>query len=230
MASSAQVKAGANRFPRGLIRACQFPCILRSQNLKPADTKSTGASGVLEAPVIIGGPSRTRTLDPLIKSPIRPLLRRLTPSASISFRHSKLASMSSKSGPRAMSLFGPDRDEVCWVSRTGSSTEEGSGPPDSQSSSLARTATVSQRKTGVAIGVGFQGRLTKGFCDGLTPRRAPVGRPSDARVNDERRPGVTVPRRPAPAPARRRHGGVAVGRAAGPGPSPAGARPRRDRG
>jgi len=35
--------------------------------LTSADRKSAGASGVLEAPVIIGGPSRTRTLDPLIK-------------------------------------------------------------------------------------------------------------------------------------------------------------------
>jgi hypothetical protein len=35
---------------------------------KPADRKSAGTSGVLEAPVLIGGPSRTRTLDPLIKS------------------------------------------------------------------------------------------------------------------------------------------------------------------
>ena len=29
---------------------------------------ATGTSGVLEAPVLIGGPSRTRTVDPLIKS------------------------------------------------------------------------------------------------------------------------------------------------------------------
>ncbi len=29
---------------------------------------ATGTSGVLEVPVKIGGPSRTRTLDPLIKS------------------------------------------------------------------------------------------------------------------------------------------------------------------
>jgi hypothetical protein len=36
--------------------------------LRTADQKSAGASGVPEAPVIIGGPSRTRTLDPLIKS------------------------------------------------------------------------------------------------------------------------------------------------------------------
>ena len=35
---------------------------------KPADRKSAGASGVLEAPVLIGGPSGTRTPDPLIKS------------------------------------------------------------------------------------------------------------------------------------------------------------------
>ena len=29
---------------------------------------ATGTSGVVEVPVMIGGPSRTRTLDPLIKS------------------------------------------------------------------------------------------------------------------------------------------------------------------
>jgi hypothetical protein len=29
---------------------------------------ATGTSGVVEVPVNIGGPSRTRTLDPLIKS------------------------------------------------------------------------------------------------------------------------------------------------------------------
>ena len=29
---------------------------------------TTGTSGVLEVPAVVGGPSRTRTLDPLIKS------------------------------------------------------------------------------------------------------------------------------------------------------------------
>jgi len=33
------------------------------------DQKSAGASDAVEAPVMIGGPSRARTLDPLIKSP-----------------------------------------------------------------------------------------------------------------------------------------------------------------
>jgi len=33
-----------------------------------AARKSAGASDALEAPAFIGGPSRTRTLDPLIKS------------------------------------------------------------------------------------------------------------------------------------------------------------------
>jgi hypothetical protein len=32
---------------------------------------TTGTSGVLEVPAVVGGPSRTRTLDPLIKSPTR---------------------------------------------------------------------------------------------------------------------------------------------------------------
>ena len=36
----------------------------------------TGTPGVLEVPVRDGGPSRTRTLDPLIKSPFRPSFRR----------------------------------------------------------------------------------------------------------------------------------------------------------
>jgi hypothetical protein len=31
-------------------------------------TKTTGTPAVPEVPVVIGGPSRTRTLDPLIKS------------------------------------------------------------------------------------------------------------------------------------------------------------------
>jgi hypothetical protein len=35
---------------------------------RSADRKSAGTSDVLEVPVNNGGPSRTRTLDPLIKS------------------------------------------------------------------------------------------------------------------------------------------------------------------
>jgi hypothetical protein len=31
-------------------------------------TKTTGTPAVLDVPVVFGGPSRTRTLDPLIKS------------------------------------------------------------------------------------------------------------------------------------------------------------------
>src|SRR5439155_9510877 len=42
--------------------------MLRDRRSCIADRKSAGASDVLEAPVMIGGPSRTRTLDPLIKS------------------------------------------------------------------------------------------------------------------------------------------------------------------
>src|SRR5437762_1316057 len=45
-----------------------FHWVFRLHEFRPADRKSAGASGALEAPVIIGGPSRTRTLDPLIKS------------------------------------------------------------------------------------------------------------------------------------------------------------------
>src|SRR2546429_3557534 len=36
---------------------------------------ATGTSGVLEVPVTIGGPSRTRTVDPLIKSQLLYQLR-----------------------------------------------------------------------------------------------------------------------------------------------------------
>src|SRR2546423_15240452 len=48
--------------------ACRFPWVSPVADLRTADQKSAGASDTLEAPVMIGGPSRTRTLDPLIKS------------------------------------------------------------------------------------------------------------------------------------------------------------------
>ena len=38
------------------------------KSFPPADQKSAGASDALEAPVVVGGPSGTRTPDPLIKS------------------------------------------------------------------------------------------------------------------------------------------------------------------
>jgi hypothetical protein len=49
-------------------RGLTFPADFWMTELRSADRKSAGASGALEAPDLIGGPSRTRTLDPLIKS------------------------------------------------------------------------------------------------------------------------------------------------------------------
>ena len=54
--------------PHSLTRASHETEALLGRRTCTADGKSAGASGVLEAPVKIGGPSRTRTLDPLIKS------------------------------------------------------------------------------------------------------------------------------------------------------------------
>ena len=48
--------------------ACRFSRAARVDERRTADRKSAGASDALEAPVIVGGPSRTLTLDPLIKS------------------------------------------------------------------------------------------------------------------------------------------------------------------
>jgi hypothetical protein len=42
-----------------------------------AETTTTGTSPVREVPVTIGGPSRTRTLDPLIKSESERMLTEL---------------------------------------------------------------------------------------------------------------------------------------------------------
>ncbi len=53
--------------PRCLSRG-GFHWVFRHVERKPADRKSAGASDAPEAPVLIGGPSRTRTVDPLIKS------------------------------------------------------------------------------------------------------------------------------------------------------------------
>jgi hypothetical protein len=57
---------GGAPFPPALVGP---PHLLRNKRLlrRPADRKSAGASDALEAPVIIGGPSRTRTLGPPIK-------------------------------------------------------------------------------------------------------------------------------------------------------------------
>src|SRR5204862_5710775 len=59
---------GVNIVSPVIDRGCRFAELFGTPSLRTADRKSAGASGVLEAPVIIGGPSRTRTLDPLIKS------------------------------------------------------------------------------------------------------------------------------------------------------------------
>ena len=48
--------------------ACRSSRAFRVDELRTADRKSAGTSGVLEVPAVVGGPSRTRTLDPLIKS------------------------------------------------------------------------------------------------------------------------------------------------------------------
>jgi hypothetical protein len=61
-------EAGSNRFAPVVDPACGFPRSFRSPSSRTADRKSAGTSDVLEVPVVIGGPSRTRTLDPLIKS------------------------------------------------------------------------------------------------------------------------------------------------------------------
>jgi hypothetical protein len=61
-------KAGSIPFPPSSIRSADLLGLFVSPGSRTADRKSAGASGALEAPVIIGGPSRTRTLDPLIKS------------------------------------------------------------------------------------------------------------------------------------------------------------------
>src|SRR5205807_8273922 len=57
-----------NAFPRFLACRSAQTHVDWPVDVCTADRKSAGASDVLEAPVIIGGPSRTRTLDPLIKS------------------------------------------------------------------------------------------------------------------------------------------------------------------
>lgn len=56
-----------------------IPWISRVAEPKPADRKSAGTPGVLEVPVRDGGPSRTRTLDPLIKSERRKRTRKQPP-------------------------------------------------------------------------------------------------------------------------------------------------------
>jgi hypothetical protein len=51
-----------------LTRASRETAYLLGLRSCTADRKSAGTSGVLEVPAFVGGPSRTRTLDPLIKS------------------------------------------------------------------------------------------------------------------------------------------------------------------
>jgi hypothetical protein len=61
-------------------------------------TKSkSGTSSESEVPDSSGGPSRTRTLDPLIKRPFRAILSGLTPSRSVVFRRTHLRVVSSLS-------------------------------------------------------------------------------------------------------------------------------------
>ena len=57
-----------NAFPHSLTRAAGETACLLGLRSCTADRKSAGTSGVLEVPAFVGGPSRTRTLDPLIKS------------------------------------------------------------------------------------------------------------------------------------------------------------------
>src|SRR5438445_12597375 len=68
--NSAAAESGANagdEFPRFLTRTSVQAASSLGRERCTADRKSAGASDALEAPVMIGGPSRTRTLDPLIK-------------------------------------------------------------------------------------------------------------------------------------------------------------------
>jgi hypothetical protein len=67
-----------NAFPHFLTRASPHTACLLGRRTYTADRKSAGTSGVLEAPVIVGGPSRTRTLDPLIKSRVQKRTQRNT--------------------------------------------------------------------------------------------------------------------------------------------------------
>jgi len=71
-AGSAGQRRG-NAFPDLLTRPGAKTTFFAVIGVGTVDGESAGASDVMEAPVVIGGPSRTRTLDPLIKSPSQPL-------------------------------------------------------------------------------------------------------------------------------------------------------------
>jgi len=64
---SSQGKDGATRCPIFLTRDARQAAFLLVLGVGSAERKSAGAPGVLEAPVSFGGPSGTRTPDPLIK-------------------------------------------------------------------------------------------------------------------------------------------------------------------
>jgi len=66
---SSQGKDGATRCPIFLTRDARQAAFLLVLGVGSAERKSAAAPGVLEAPVSFGGPSGTRTPDPLIKSP-----------------------------------------------------------------------------------------------------------------------------------------------------------------